>query len=288
MLMWSAGCSLSKLRCGGDGVTIKCDERLGYNACMVTKLLLINLGVVLAYMAAWFVVGYRKKQLNTVDVAWGSGFAIIAWLVTLQQPSARSLLIAVLVSIWAARITNHLGRRVFSSGEDPRYKELSSKWKGNFWRRASFSIFMLQGVLVVIISLPVTIAAGEQNANLGWLSAIGATLWLIGFVVESVGDRQLRRFVANKANRGKVMDQGLWRYSRHPNYFGEMVQWWAIGLIALQVSYGWIGLLGPLTLTYLLLFISGVPLIENRRKSDPAYRRYMERTSMIVPLPPKK
>ncbi len=233
--------------------------------------------------------GGGANNLNTVDAAWGSGFALVAWLVAIQQPSARSLLIAVLVSVWAARITNHLVRRVFSSGEDPRYAELSAKWQGNFWLRAYVTIFLLQGVLVVLISLPVTVAAGgAQLDNLGWLSVLGAAIWAVGFGIEAAADRQLRDFIANKPPKGAVMDQGLWKYSRHPNYFGEMVQWWAIGLIALQVSYGWIGLLGPLTLTYLLLFVSGIPMIENRKKNDPPYRRYMQRTSMLIPLPPRK
>ncbi len=256
---------------------------------MILKLLLINLAALLIYMTVWFAVGKKRNQLNTVDVAWGSGFALVAWLVAVQQPSARSLLIAVLVSIWAARITNHLARRVFSSGEDPRYKELSDKWRGNFWLRAFVSIFVLQAVLVLVISLPVTLAAGgNQHPDLGWLSVVGAALWVIGFGIEAMADRQLREFLADKRNKKKVMNLGLWRYSRHPNYFGEMVQWWAIGLMALQVSWGWLGLAGPLTLTYLLLFVSGVPSIEKRRAGDGEYQIYKRRTSMIVPLPPKK
>lgn len=255
---------------------------------MIGRLLLINLIAVLLYMTLWFGVGRWRKKLNTVDVAWGSGFALVAWLVVIQQPSIRSWLIAILVSLWALRLTNHLARRVFSSGEDPRYKELSDKWRGNFWLRAYFSIFVLQGLLVVIISLPISLAASQSYPMLSWLSVVGVLIWLVGFVVESVGDRQLRQFVSQPTNRGKVMDTGLWRYSRHPNYFGEMTQWWGIGVIGLQTSWGVVGLLGPLVLTVLLRFVSGVPMIENRRKADPAYRRYMARTSMLVPLPPRR
>lgn len=255
---------------------------------MIGHLLIVNLIAVWLYMTLWFVVGRWRKKLNTVDVAWGSGFALVAWLVVIQQPSARSWLIAGLVTIWTLRLTNHLARRVFSSGEDPRYRELSGKWRGNFWLRAYFSIFMLQGLLVVIVSLPITLAASQPYAALSWLSGVGALIWLVGFTLEAIGDRQLRQFVSQPANKGKVMDQGLWRYSRHPNYFGEMTQWWGIGVIGLQTTGGVIGLLGPLTLTLLLRFVSGVPMIENRRKADPAYRRYMARTSMLMPLPPRR
>lgn len=254
---------------------------------MLGNLLLMNAIIMVLYMTLWFFVGRWRKQLNVVDIAWGGGFALLAWLVAISEPSARTILIAGLVSLWALRLISHLAPRVWKQGEDPRYKELSQKWRGNFWRRAFFSIFMLQGLLVVLISLPVTVAAGEQHPELGWLSVVGAAIWAIGFGIETAADRQLRDFVKHKANKGKLMDQGLWRYSRHPNYFGEMTQWWAIGLIALQVSGGWLGLLGPLTLTILLLFVSGVPMIEKRRRNDPAYRAYMQRTSVIIPLPPK-
>jgi steroid 5-alpha reductase family enzyme len=130
-------------------------------------------------------------------------------------------------------------------------------------------------------------ATGEQNADLAVLSVLGTALWFAGFTIESLADRQLRKFLANPDNKGKVMDQGLWRYSRHPNYFGELTQWWAIGLIALQVHNGWIGLLGPLTLTVLIVFISGIPPIERRKKSDPEYAAYMRRTSPLVLWFPK-
>lgn len=255
---------------------------------MAGKLLLLSLTASLVYMSIWFLVGMWRKKLNTVDVAWGSGFAIIAWLVAWQEPTARSIIIAILVSIWALRITNHLARRIFGGKEDPRYALLSKKWKGNFWLRAYFSIFVLQGLLITLISLPVVFATGEQNYDLAILTILGAAIWAVGFGIESAADRQLRDFVGDKSNKGQVMDMGLWRYSRHPNYFGEMVQWWGIGIIALQTQLGWIGLLGPLTLTVLLLFVSGVPLIEKPRQNNKLYQAYKRRTSVIIPLPPKK
>lgn len=255
---------------------------------MITNLILLSVAAVVAYMSLWFLVGRWRKKLNTVDVAWGSGFALVAWLVVWQEPTARSVLIAILVSVWALRITNHLARRVFGGKEDPRYAAITKKWRGNFWLRAYFSVFILQGLLIVLITLPIVFATGQQNENLAVLSVFGAALWAVGFGIEAAADRQLREFVSYKPNKGKVMDMGLWRYSRHPNYFGELTQWWAIGIIALQAHNGWIGLIGPLTLTILILFVSGVPPIENARKSDKAYQEYRRRTSMLILLPPKK
>jgi steroid 5-alpha reductase family enzyme len=243
--------------------------------------------VLLVYMSIWFAVAKARKQLNYVDVAWGGGFVIIAWVVALSHPSARSTLIAVLVSFWGLRIISHLARRVFRSGEDPRYQEMSKKWASAFWPRAYLQVFLFQGALMLLVGLPIFMATGEQNGDLAILSVLGTLLWFIGFVIESAADSQLRQFLADEDNKGKVMDQGLWRYSRHPNYFGELTQWWAIGVIALQASGGFVGLLGPLTLSILIIFVSGIPPIERKKKSDPAYAAYMKKTSPLILWPPK-
>ncbi len=255
---------------------------------MITKLLLVNALALFVYMTAWFFVAKQTKKISMVDVAWGGGFALVAWIAELKYPSARSLLVAVLVSLWALRIINHLGRRVFGGGDDPRYLEISKKWQGNFWLRAYGSIFLLQGLIILLVTLPVVAATGEQNPDLAGLSVLGAAIWAVGFLIEMHADKQLRVYLADTKNKGKVMDRGLWKYSRHPNYFGELLQWWAIALIALQVHGGWFGLLGPLTLTVLIVFVSGIPPIENRKKSDPAYAAYMRRTSPLILWPPKR
>jgi steroid 5-alpha reductase family enzyme len=243
--------------------------------------------VLLVYMSLWFAVAKARKQLNYVDAAWGGGFVLTAWLVATDQPSARTLLLAILISLWGLRIAYHLTRRVLKSGEDPRYQEMSKKWGGAFWPRAYLSVFILQGALILLICLPVFVITGEQNSDLAALSVLGTAIWFAGFAIESIADWQLKDFLSDKANKGKVMDQGLWRYSRHPNYLGELTQWWAIGIIALQVHNGWIGLLGPLTLTILIVFVSGIPPIEKRKKSDPAYAEYMRKTSPLILWPPK-
>lgn len=252
---------------------------------IIGAVLLVAAALLLVYMTVAFLVARRRKRLDTVDIAWGIGFVIVAWSVLVRQDNAHNWLITILVSIWGVRLALHIWQRSKNSAEDRRYKELSSKWRGRFWPRAYLSVFLLQGALIWIVSLPVMMAAGNKLYGLAWLSLAGALIWLVGFVFEATADHQLANFLRLK-NRPKVLSTGLWRYSRHPNYFGELVQWWGIGIIALQVSYGWIGLIGPLVLTILIVFISGIPPIEKHRQKDAEYRRYQRQTSVLVPLPP--
>jgi steroid 5-alpha reductase family enzyme len=258
---------------------------------MVVRLLLVNLVLIIAYMTAWFVLAKRRQRLDTVDSAWGGGFALAAWAVVAQVPSPATLAIAGLVSIWCVRLTAHLVRRSRRPHDDPRYTEMAAKWKRNFWLKAYLWVFLLQGLLVWVVSLPIVMAAGTMLDDWAWLILGGSTVWLAGYIIESAADRQLAAFVANKnnkANKNNVLDSGWWRYSRHPNYFGELVQWWGIAIIALQASWGWVGLLGPLVLTYLIIFVSGIPPIEKRRRDNKAYQAYKKRTSPLVPWPPKR
>jgi steroid 5-alpha reductase family enzyme len=253
---------------------------------MIAKLLIVDAVLLLVYMTLCFLLAWGRRRLDTVDTAWGLGFVAIAWAVELQRASPRSLLIAILVSLWGIRLAVHIGRRSLGrDSDDRRYAELSAKWRGNFWLEAYLRVFLLQGALVWLVSLPVVMAAGSRIAGLSWLSVAGAVIWLIGFGFETAADRQLANFLQLQ-DRPKVLQTGLWRYSRHPNYFGELTQWWAIGLIALQARGGWLGLAGPLVLSLLIIFVSGIPPIEKRRQKDPEYRAYRDRTSPLIPLPP--
>ena len=251
-------------------------------------ILAVNATLIVLYMTAYWLVARWQKRLDTVDVAWGLGFVLLALSVYIQLPADRTRVVATLVTIWGLRLAFHIQSRARKRGDDPRYVELAKKWKGDFWLRAYFSIFLLQGALIWIISLPIALASRRiVVASPSHFLAVGIIIWLIGFFTETIADAQLSQFLAGK-NHPKVLQTGLWKYSRHPNYFGELLQWWAIGIIALQASLGWIGLLGPLTLTILILFVSGIPPIEKRRAKDAAYRDYQRRTSVIIPLPPKK
>lgn len=251
------------------------------------QILLLNVVLVLVYMSAWFLVAKSRKRIDTVDIAWGLGFVLVAWSTLIQAPSFHSQLIANIVTVWGVRLAYHIYSRHSFSKEDRRYIELSKKWKGNFWARAYISIFITQGILLLLVSMPITVAANQQLNGWGWLSYAGVIIWSAGFLIEAVADKQLSDYLRKK-KRPPVMQEGLWKYSRHPNYFGELAQWWAIGIIALQVSYGWIGLIGPLTLSILIVFISGIPPIERAKRDNKEYQAYSQKTSTLIPWPPRK
>jgi steroid 5-alpha reductase family enzyme len=255
---------------------------------MITQLLIVNFFALIIYMTIWFLIAKTKNRLDIVDAAWGSGFALVAWISVIQRYSLHSVVLAVLVTMWSARLTRHIGARL-QTRHDPRYELIASKWKGNYWVRAFFSIYMLQGVIVWAITIPISLAAGLQvYAGLTSVFAvIGAAIWTGGFIIETISDKQLHDFIAEPNHKGEVMDHGLWRYSRHPNYFGEIVLWYGLAVFALSASYGWAGLIGPTILAMTIIFASGIPPIENRKKSDPKYRSYMNRTSVLIPLPPR-
>jgi len=255
---------------------------------MVAQILWVNALILIGWMSLWFLAGKKVGRLDTVDTAWGTSFILVAWATVIQCPGRINYLIAVLVSIWGARLSWHLYKRSKRGSEDPRYLEISKKWKSNYWLRAYFSIFLLQGAMVWIISLPIMLAAGDLLfEGVGWLALSGALVWLAGFIYESIGDKQLADFIKRRSKKSEIMQSGLWRYSRHPNYFGEIVQWTGIAVIACSVAYGWIGFIGPAFLAFLIVFVSGLPLIEKRRARDLAYQKYKQRTSAIIPWPPK-
>lgn len=252
---------------------------------MLTNMLLILLALIV-YMTVVWLIGRRRDRLDTVDVAWGIGYVLVAWLSEAMQSTSRSLLLAILVSIWGLRLSGHIYWRGRGKSDDRRYRELTQRWQGPIWRRAYISVFLLQGILVWLISLPILLASGRTVLTTAWIPVAGVIIWLGGFMCETVADYQLGRFM-RQADHPKVLQTGLWRYSRHPNYFGELVQWWAFGLIAVSANYGWIGFLGPLILTIFIVFISGLPPIERRHASNPAYRDYIRRTSPLILWPPR-
>ena len=253
---------------------------------MTARILLINAIVLLVFMTAVFVVARARDRIDTVDSAWGIAYIVAAWSVVIQASNSHTVLIAVLVTIWGLRLTRHLFMRSSRRGaDDPRYQEMRDNWKGNVWLRAYGIVFLLQGFLVWVISLPIVMAAGQLLPQAHWLSYTGVAIWLAGFITESIADSQLAAFVAAKKGKDAVLNTGLWRYSRHPNYFGEITQWWAIGLIACQTGFGWLGLIGPAVLTITIVLVSGIPPIEARRKKNPEYVTYMAHTSPLIPLP---
>ena len=250
--------------------------------------LLPGLYAIVALMVLLWLISIPLRNVAIIDLFWGvavaTGGTVYWWMSPETGP--RADLVMVLAWLWALRLFIYLFLRNKGKPEDRRYTEMRNKRSG-FAFKSLYIVFLLQAVLAWIIGLPLYGAvAGEQA--LGWLDWIAVALFLFGLVWESLADYQLARFLSTRENSGAVMDQGVWRYSRHPNYFGEFVLWWALGLLALSAGYAWT-LVGPALLSFFLLKVSGVSLLEKDiSERRPGYREYVQRTSAFFPRPPRE
>ena len=255
----------------------------------MTRALLLSGAAVLLYMTGWFIAARVRGRNDIADVAWGVGFILVAAvsLITSGVYSVRAVLVSGLVLVWGVRLALHIHSRNRGRGEDPRYLKWREEWGKWFVVRSFLQIFMLQGLLLLLVAVPVIYANTAAAATLGWLDLLGLAIWLTGFCFEAVGDLQLLRFIRNPDNRGKLMTSGLWRYTRHPNYFGEVTLWWGIWLMTLDLPGGWLTVIGPLTITVLILKVSGIPMLEKPYEEREDFQEYRRRTSAFFPLPPK-
>jgi steroid 5-alpha reductase family enzyme len=251
---------------------------------------LIILVVLLVYMTGWFLIALWRRRNDVADVAWGIGFIVAASaaLVVKGTGTPRAWVVYMLVMVWGVRLAVHIGTRLIKHAEDQRYRNWREAW-GARWRILSFvRVFMLQGGLLYVISLPIICIILADQSAWTWLDGLGVIVWVVGFLFEVVGDYQLKSFVQSEANRGKIMQQGLWKYTRHPNYFGEVTLWWGIYLIAISTPGGWLTIIGPVTISFLILKVSGIPLLEKEFMKNPEFQEYARRTSAFFPLPPRK
>jgi len=241
--------------------------------------------ILFLYMSSWFVLSLVKKRNDVADVAWGLGFVLLAWASFFlgQSQGARGLLVGLLVSIWGTRLAWHIHARNKGRTEDYRYAQWREDWGRWFYLRSYTQVYLLQGALLFLIVLPVLLINKSAETTLSYVDAVGVLVWLFGFVFESVGDAQLARFKKDPKNKGRLIQSGLWRYSRHPNYFGEVAQWWGIWLIALSVTNGLFGIIGPLTITILILKVSGIPMLEKKMEQNSEFAQYKQRTSIFIP-----
>jgi steroid 5-alpha reductase family enzyme len=201
----------------------------------------------------------------------------------------RRVLVAILAGVWGLRLGGYIYLRNRGHGEDPRYQAMRRNRGSRFWWFSFLQVFLLQGVLMWIIAMPLIQAAtANEPDTIWWTDVLGATLWVVGFGFEAVGDWQLKQFKANPANRGKVMDAGLWRYTRHPNYFGDALLWWGLFTIAAGTVSGLLTIISPIIMTVLLLRVSGVALLERSQvRTKPGYQAYIARTSPFIPWFPR-
>ena len=245
---------------------------------------------IFVYMVALFVLAWILKDNSIVDIGWGAGFIGLTAVLFVRSPSLSParVLPAALILVWGLRLSLHILRRKIGKPEDFRYARMRRDWGKRVVVKSFFFIFMLQGFFMLVVSLPVIVLFSSPARPLGALDIIGAAVFLAGFFFEAVGDFQLAAHVRDPGNKGKLMTRGLWSITRHPNYFGEAALWWGIGLIALPSANGWVALAGPVAITVLLLFVSGVPLLEKKYAGRPDWEAYKARTPMFFPWLPKK
>jgi steroid 5-alpha reductase family enzyme len=248
--------------------------------------------VILGSMFVLWLLSLALRNSSIVDIFWGTGFVIVAWAAFLFTPDGfmpRKLLLAVLVTIWGLRLSIHILRRNWGKPEDFRYAAWRRESGRIWWWYSFFKVFLLQGVLLWIISTPLVAAQfSPAPARLGPLDALGVFVWAFGFYFEAAGDTQLKRFKSDPANKGKLLTTGVWHYTRHPNYFGDAAQWWSYFLIAAGAG-GWWTVLSPILMTLLLVRVSGVALLEKTLiETKPGYREYAQTTSAFVPWFPRR
>lgn len=257
---------------------------------LITSLLII-VGAVFIFMSIFFFIGAVTVNNGVVDIAWGLGFVLIVIvnLFTEDFGSWRLILISILIAIWGLRLAGYLGLRLVSKKEeDFRYQEFRRKWQPNFLFKSFTRIYILQGFLMLLICSPVIMVRfATYNPPLGLLDYVGVAVWIVGFFFETVGDIQMHLFKSKPENKGKIMTSGLWRFTRHPNYFGEIAMWWGIGIIGLSSAAGPLTFSGALLITYLLIYVSGIPMLEKKYENNPEFQEYAKRTSVLIPMLPK-
>ena len=254
------------------------------------EVLVVNALVLAGLFFGLWLVSLAVRDASIVDIFWGIGFVVVAWATALvaDGAAARRVVFVVLVSVWGLRLSGYLAWRNLGKGEDYRYQAMREKYAPRFWLISLWVVFGLQATLAWVVSLPVQ--GGQVPADpdgLALLDYLGITVWAIGLAFESIGDWQLARFKADPANQGAVMDRGLWRYTRHPNYFGDFLVWWGLYLVALATVDAWWTIVGPIVMSVLLIRVSGAALLERSlRKRRLGYEEYVARTSAFFPRPP--
>jgi steroid 5-alpha reductase family enzyme len=260
---------------------------------MNSQVFLFSLLTMLIFALAVFLPALFFRRNDIADVFWGPGFLAAAaggWIFGAPERSAdtRLLVTLILTGIWALRIFVHVGFRFLASKEeDKRYNNWRKEW-GNSWIWRSFlQVFLLQGLFLLVINLPLLWVIASPAKDLDGIAYAGIAIWAAGFLFETVADEQLRRYKRNPANKGLIMRTGVWSWSRHPNYFGEVVQWWGLFLLALPLRGGLITLLSPVTITFLIVKVSGLPMLEKLLENRPGWEQYKRTTSIFFPLPPR-
>lgn len=237
----------------------------------------------------WYLVALVKQRNDVADVAWGAGFVLFGGYLLWNAPDRPlAWLLVGMVTVWGLRLSWHIHRRAHGRPEDPRYAAWRAAWGRHFYWRSYLQVFVLQGALLLVVAAPMVVAAGSPPVPLGGWAWAGAAVWLVGFLFQAVADRQLAAFVRRRSDPLQMMTTGLWRYSRHPNYFGEIVMWCGLFVMVAPLEQGPWAAVSPVTIALLLRYVSGVPMLEARYAGRPGYEAYKRRTSVLLPLPPRR
>ncbi len=258
------------------------------------------LGAILAILLLMhivFFIAVKIRRNDMIDAIWGPGFLVTAAGAFLGESfnrtdfqwGPRQILLLLCLSVWAFRLFFHLGLRTLKrKDEDIRYRNWRKEWGAGWILRSYLQVFLLQGLCMFVISLPVIELIHLSPTDVDFSVYLGTGIWFFGFIFEAVSDYQLQAFSAQPKNKGLIMKQGLWSWSRHPNYFGEVVQWWGFYVMVITLSSAWFTVLSPLAITFLILKVSGVPMLEKLMRSRPGYKDYEQKTSIFIPWPPAK
>jgi steroid 5-alpha reductase family enzyme len=249
---------------------------------------------ILALVISVWAVSVKIKDASIIDIFWGFGFVVVGFVMRLTAGGPwtfrRNLLWAA-VTIWGLRLTLHLAKRNIGKGEDFRYKLMRKKYGAKFPIISLRTVYLAQGGIMFLVSLPIQVGLMRHDDKKGFaaLLIIGAIVWFVGLAFETIGDLQLTAFGKDPANKGKVLDTGLWAWTRHPNYFGDTCAWWGMWLMAASVLPGVFTIVGPIIMTFMLTKVSGVPLLEKKMGTRrPGYEEYVQRTSAFIPRPPRR
>lgn len=243
--------------------------------------------LLLGYMCCMFIVGLKARDNSLVDIAYGPAFLVACWGTWFFSGELtlhfRPLLILSLLTLWGLRLCLHIGLRHRGRGEDFRYRKFREDWGDTIIWRSFLQIYMLQGAVVLVVASPILLTIAEPGGALVWSDLLGVLLFSLGFLFEAISDWQLTVFKRGGSNKGKIIMHGLWRYSRHPNYFGEATLWWGIFFVGLAAPFGLYGLISPLTIAFLLLRVSGIPMLEVKYQGNPEFEAYKTRTNGFFP-----
>lgn len=250
----------------------------------------VALSIVVIMITTWL-LSVIVHNASIVDIIWGLGFVATAWAawISTGADGVRSGLLLIMVTVWGLRLSGYLAWRNHGADEDFRYRAMRQKIGPQFWLVSLLTVFATQGLLMFVVALPLPLGMAQKNQSFDIASIVGLALWLTGLVVETVGDAQLARFKARHDSKDQVMDRGLWRYTRHPNYFGDFCVWWGIFIVSVRSWPSAVAVIGPLTMSVLLMRVSGVVLLEKSlTKRRAGYAEYVARTSAFFPLPPRQ